>query len=172
MAVELVPMGRDAANVSPGDFLLCHRRGFVSACIRAGERIKTGKGSVVSHAAFIETAGDDPTLIEALTKGVCRTPLSAYRHVEYWIVRTKLTGDDQLQAVAFAQSCVGDKYGFATDLGIAIRFLTPGKGLWFGAGGTQICSGLVAQTQVRGWVNYPFEPAPCAPSDLFDFYIH
>lgn len=173
MTIELVPAGQDAIGAQPGDLILCHRKGFASACIRFGERLKTGKGAVVSHAAFVAThyMGHEATLIEALTKGVCVTPLSAYRHVEYWIVRTGLQGNDRAQAVSFAQSCLGQKYGWSTIIGLALRFCTPGKGLpGLLSNGTKICSGLVAQTQVRGWTIYPFEPASCAPSDLFNFY--
>lgn len=173
VSMKLVPVGTDAQYVRPGDFILCHRKGFASWAIRTGEALKGGQGSVVSHAAFVEGGrmGQDTMLIEALTKGVVRTPLTDYRQIEYWIVRTGLEGDDQAQAVNFARSCVGQEYGFATDAGIALRFMTPGHGLWFGMDGTQICSGLVAQAQVRGWVIYPFEPSSCAPSQLFDFYM-
>jgi hypothetical protein len=110
-------------------------------------------------------------LIEALTRGTVRTPLSAYREVEYWIVRTGLEGVDVDQAVAFARSCLGDEYGFLTDLGIGLRFLTPGRGLWFGMSGTEVCSGLVAQAEVRGPVIYPWDPASCSPGDLLRFYV-
>ena len=167
MRPEPVPIDEDAQDVRPGDFLLCHRKGFASWCIRAGERLKGARGAKVSHAAFCETPD---TLIEALTKGVVRTPLSAYREVEYWIVRTELQAEDQDQAVEFARSCVGQRYGFLTDFGIALRFLTPGRGLWLGMDGTEICSGLVAQTQVRGWANFPGDPAAMSPSELFDHY--
>lgn len=164
-ARELVPAGDDATDPRPGDFILCHRRGFVSWCIRKGTR------GPVSHAAFVETPG---LLIEALSHGVKRTPLAAYRNVEYWIVRSDLTGDDQAQAVAFARSCLGEGYGWATifglALGIAWRYLTPGRGLPALVGpGTRVCSGLVAQSQVRGWTVYPFEPSACSPTDLFDY---
>jgi hypothetical protein len=164
--IERVPAGENAAGVMPGDFILCHRRGFVAWMIRLGERLRLHRADV-SHAAFCE---DADTLIEALTHGTTRTPLNAYRDIEYWIVRALLVGDDAEQAVVFARTCLGATYGFVTDLGIALRFLTPGRGLWFGMTGTEICSGLVAQTQVRGWAIFPVEPAAISPQELFDFY--
>jgi uncharacterized protein YycO len=135
--------------------------------IRWGEAIRFGQDSFWSHAAFCETPD---TLIEALTHGVRRTPLQAYQPIEYAIVHTHLQGDDQAQAVSFAQSCVGQRYGFSTDLGIALRFLTPGRGLWFGMDGTEICSGLVAQAMVRGWANFLHNPASLSPSELGQYY--
>ncbi len=164
--MERVPAGEDAAGVMPGDILLCHRRGFVSWVIRLGERLRLRRADV-SHAAFCETPS---TTIEALARGVVRAPLTAYRPIEYWIVRAGLTGDDAAQAVAFARSCVGEQYGWLTDLGIALRFLTPGRGLWFGVEGTQICSGLCAEALVRGWVIYPVDAASISPQELFNFY--
>ncbi len=164
--IEQVPIGQTAQNVKPGDFILCHRKGFASAAIRLGERIRFKRG-LVSHAAFCE---DSTTLIEALTHAVVRTPLTAYDHIEYWIVRMHLHPVDQDQIVTFAMSCVGQHYGFLTDLGIALRFLTPGSGLWFGMNGTEICSGLVAQAMVRGWDNFPVNPAAMSPQELYDYY--
>lgn len=159
---EISPPGQTAL-VRPGDFLLCHRSGFVSSAIRLGERLKFKGGAEWSHAAFCET---EDTLIEALTKGVVRNPLSEYHEIEYAVVHTALYGDDQAQAIAFARSCVGHKYGFVTDLGIGIRFLTPGRGLWFGMSGTEICSGLVAQAMTRGWMIFDENPASLSPSEL------
>jgi hypothetical protein len=160
---EISPAGSTPASVRPGDFILAHRKGFASWAIRTGERIRYGKGANWSHAAFCET-GD--TVIEALTKGVARNPLSTYHGVEYALVHTGLYGDDQQQAIAFARSCVGQEYGFLIDLGIALRFLTPGRGLWFGASGTEICSGLVAQAMTRGWMIFDENPASISPSEL------
>jgi hypothetical protein len=163
MSYEICPPGVDATNPQPGDFILCHRAGFASSVIRLGERIKFRPGANWSHAAFVETPD---TVIEALTKGVVRTPLAAYRDIEYVLVRTGLVGDDRQQAVAFAQSCVGQKYGWVTDLGITLRFLTPGRGLWFGMDGTELCSGLVAQALCRGWKIFAVNPAAISPAEL------
>jgi hypothetical protein len=161
-AFEVSPSGH-TASPSPGDFLLCHRRGIVSAIIRWGERLRFRSGSRWSHAVFVETS---TTIIEALARGVVRTPLESYHNTEYVLVRTGLSIDDAAQAVAFARSCLGDAYGWATIIGDALRFLTPGRGIWFGAGVTRICSGLVANTQVRGWMIYDEEPSSMSPAEL------
>lgn len=164
---EVVPVGQDASNPQPGDFLLCHRKGFASAVIRWGERIRFRSGARWSHCALIETPD---TIIEALTKGVVRNPLSNYRHIEYILVRTELSQEDQAQAIAFARSCIGEPYSFLTDFAIAIRFLTPGRGLWFGLNGSQICSGLVAQALTRGWAIFSKNPASISPAEVAQDY--
>lgn len=164
--IEHVPVGHDAQDAQAGDFILCHRKGFVSAVIRTGERLRQGGGSW-SHAAYIE--GPD-TIIEALTHGVARNPLSIYRHIPYAIVRTHLDPLDAAQANAFAQSCVGQRYGASIIFGIILRYMTPGKGLWFGMNGTEICSGLVAQAEARGWANFPDNPATITPRGLESYY--
>ena len=167
VAYDRVPQGEDALDPQPGDFILCHRKGLVSWLIRLGERLKFRSGSRWSHACFVETPD---TVIEALTHGVKRTPLSDYHNIEYIIVRTDMGAMDALQAVRFAQSCLGQSYGWLDDIAIAIRFLIPGRGLWFGLNGTEICSGLVAQCLVRGWANFPVNPASMSPAELGEAY--
>lgn len=160
--IEHIPGGADATTAQPGDFLLCHRRGIGSATIRLGERIKYHQG-YWSHAAYIITPTE---IIEALTGGVDRNPLSVYHDIDYALVHTALDPHDVLQANAFAESCVGQRYGYLTDVGIALRFLTPGRGLWLGMNGTEICSGLVAQAEVRGPVNFAVDPSSISPTEL------
>ena len=162
MSYEICPPGV-TGQAKPGDFLLCHRRGFASWAIRTGERIRYGKGANWSHAAFCETSD---TIIEALTGGVARNSLDVYHDVEYALVHADLHGDDQQQAINFCRSMVGAKYGFLADFGIALRFLTPGRGLWFGMNGSEICSGLVAQAMTRGWMIFADNPASLSPAEL------
>lgn len=152
---------------NPGDILLCHRRGFVSACIRLGEALRLKGGDHWSHVAVCVS---ETEIVEALTKGVVKNPISVYQDIEYIVVHTGLTGDDAKQAVAFAESCIGQKYGWMIYPGIAMRFLTPGKGMWFGMNGTEICSGLAGQALVRGWANFPINPASLTPADLAIYY--
>ena len=166
-AIEVSPAGETAADTRPGDFILAHRKGVASFLIRTGERIRLRSGARWSHTAIIVAPG---VLVEALTHGVMQTPLAAYEHIEYVLVRTGLQGDDQRQAVAFARSCLGQRYGWTIIAGIALRFLTPGRGLWFGMDGTQICSGLVAQAQCRGWAIFPVNPSSITPAKLAECY--
>lgn len=161
------PAGAPVTGAEAGDFLLCHRKGFMSALIRAGERIRFRSGARWSHAAFVE---DGRSVIEALARGVVRTPLSVYTDVDVVLVRTCMNNVDRMQATRFVQSCLGQRYGFPTYLGLVLRFLTPGRGLYFGLDGTEICSGLVAQAMVRGWANFRVNPAQVTPAELAEYY--
>lgn len=167
---ESVPAGQDAQRPSIGDFILVNRQGVVPGLIRLGQWLRPSQRpwARFSHVACIATP--DGELIEALTRGVVRSPLSDYRDVSYVLVRAGLDEHDQAQALAFLQSCIGQRYGFLTDIGIALRFLTPGRGLWFGADGTQICSGMAAQMLVRGTANFKSNPASMAPAELGAYY--
>jgi hypothetical protein len=166
VVIKQIPAGQDTTG-APGDILLCNRKGFASWCIRTGETIKLGRKARFSHAAiFVKPDG----LVESLTRGVAETSLSVYRGVEYVHIATGLDAHDQAQAVNFALSCVGQKYGWLDDVGIGLRFLTPGRGLWFGMNGTQICSGLCAQAQCRGDKIFTLEPSSISPEELYNEY--
>jgi cell wall-associated NlpC family hydrolase len=158
--IELVPIGQDAVNPQPGDIIFCHRKGFTSRMIRFFEHLIRGD-SRWSHVAVVVKTIPEPMLVEALTKGVELNPLSQYRNIQYGIFRAKLAPTDQAQAVAFALSCVGQQYGWGTIFLIGVRMLSPHK-----LNGTEICSGLGAQTLVRGWANFATNPAYLSPSVL------
>lgn len=161
LKLEIIPPGEDAHGLRAGDVIFCHRKGLVSWMIRTGESIRGSHDW--SHVAVVE----QPTvLIEALTHGVSQSPLSKYRHIRYGVVRIPYTGEDRFQALCFAQSCIGQRYGMSVIMGIALRYLTPGQGLWFGMNGTEICSGLAGQMLVRGWYNFKVNPASITPTEL------
>jgi cell wall-associated NlpC family hydrolase len=152
-------------TLEPGDIIFCHRKGIVPWIIRTGQKLRNPKGSYWSHVAIV--ARED-YVIEALTRGVKRTHISEYSGIEFSVKKTSLQGMDTIQALNFAGQCVGQKYGWFTILGIALRFLTPGRGLWFGMNGSEICSGLVAQALVRGWYIFDYEPASMTPAELWE----
>jgi hypothetical protein len=164
-SVRMVPKG-SIVGAKPGDFMLTRRKGLVHTLIGLGERIRFRNAHWTHAALFVS-----PTVVvEALSHGVQYTNIACYENVEYLIVKPNLDPLDVAQACAFARSCVGEHYGFATILGIALRFLTPGRGLWFGLNGTEICSGLVAQALCRGWANFRMDPATITPAELGEFY--
>lgn len=159
---EFSPAG-ETAKVQAGDFILCHRKGLASKIIRIGEKVRWPQGAYWSHAACCI---NEDEIVEALTRGVVRNPLSEYHGIPYTVVHTELNENDAMQATAFALDCVGDEYGWSVIFGIALRFLTPGRGLWFGMNGVEICSGLVAQAETRGWKIFKENPASITPTEL------
>lgn len=168
LQAEDVSPGLDAKYAEAGDFILCHRKGFAAWCIRQGERLHFKPGSRWSHAAFCE---DDMFVIEALTHGVRRTPLAAYRNVEYTLVKTHMDPKDAEQAIAYARHLLYEKYGWLEILGVALRFLTPGRwGLYFGSSRTTICSGLVANALTRGDAIFDVEPSTMTPAELASYH--
>lgn len=170
MGYELVAAGADASAVAVGDFILVARSGPVSALIRIGQSIRPAQRPWrrLTHVAFIASVDGD--LIEADWRGVARTHLSAYRQKPYVHVSAGLAASDQAQAKAFAESCVGQSYGRVVILGCALRMLTPGRGLWFGMNGTEICSGLQAQALCRGDAIFKANPASMIPAELAAAY--
>lgn len=172
MHVRRYGPGESAQSFTPGDFILTHRNRLYSWVISHGQRLAfRGKDRPYahwSHAAFVETT--EGGLIEARGPGVVRHPISEYENVEYHYVHIDMDDHDRTQAVAFAQACVGQQYGFLTILSLSLMLITrslPIVGEFsFGLNGTEICSGLVARCMERG--KYIFKKAPntIMPGDL------
>jgi len=171
MSHELVAAGAQPQGpLFPGDFILVHRTGIIPGLISLRQRLYyPAQWTRWNHAAFV--AHPDGSLIEALARaGVVHSHLWDYHASDYVLVHTDLCMADRRQAVAFAQSCVGQHYGWFTDLAIAISVAPPGKGLWFGLDGTEICSGLVAQALCRGPAIFTGNPGSVMPSGLAAYY--
>lgn len=152
----------------PGDFILCHRKGIVSAIIRWGERLRFRSGSRWSHAAFCACNG---TIFEIQIDGAQHVNIDEYRDIEYLIVHTNMADPDFRQAwwYSIGELTSDHKYGWLTLLGTATRMLIPGRGIWFG-GRTNICSGFVAQCLVRGDAVFSVNPASLTPAELAEHY--
>ena len=154
----------------PGDFILTHSSGIYGRLIRLGEAIRyRGAEKVFAHwshaAIFINDAGD---IIEALGGGVQQRNISVYDATEYVVVHLPATTapGDRMHAVAFADFCLNDKYGWLTIVSIALCLLTGAK-LSFGVDGQQICSGLVARSSERiGEIFTEGDPWQLMPADL------
>lgn len=154
----LSPAGH-TAEVREGDFILCHRTGFASSAIDWFTRSKW------SHAAYCRSSS---LLVEALTKGVTKTPLAAYHDVVYLHVATNLDNHDVIQASHFIDTCIGRQYGWGTIAGIFLRQLHFPS--FMAASGTPICSGLVAEALTRGPAVFSIEPGDLDPAQLADEY--
>ena len=164
--------GEMAPEYAVGDFILCHRKGFASACIRIGQRIAPrfrGQREYAfwSHAALIVSSEGD--LVEALTQGVVRSHIEDYRDVEYTLVRVHAEPLDQGQILRFASKVVGEKYGWSTILCVGLGLMTGGS-LTFGFQGHMICSGLVALAEERMGAYFDRLAEDIVPADLARYY--
>jgi len=172
-SVEIYGPGEEVLNPQPGDFILTHGSDWTSKLIRFGQGLrfhgKDRKYTYWNHAAII--VDEHGGLIEALGNGVCKTNISRYKPVEYYLVRLGTTADvtDRAEAVKFAEWSLGEPYGWLTILSIAIGLLTGGK-FTFGYEGQAICSGLVARAMERTKAIFNRNPEDVMPADLAKYY--
>lgn len=166
MTVSLIPAGAEPATLTPGDLLFVDRPGFIPGMIKLGQRIRPDLRPWADFAHVVCVYDDRGLAVEALTGGVCWAHTDKYLHVPYVHVATGLDEHDQVQAQDYLRRHVGDRYGFEVDAGIAMRYLTPGRGLWFGLCGTEVCSGLAAQMLTRGDWDFQVNPASMGPAEL------
>lgn len=164
--------GDTAHHYQVGDFILCHRKGFASACIRFGQdyspRFRGHRAyGYWSHAALIVSEQGD--LVEALTKGVVRSHISDYAHVEYTLVRVNAEPLDQQEILRFADKIVGEKYGWSTIFCVGVGLVT-GCSFTFGFQGHMICSGLVALAEERAGAYFDRLAEDIVPADLARYY--
>jgi uncharacterized protein YycO len=169
--VERYEPGKAATDFEPGDFILTHRNHLVSRLIRLAQKIRgrEKKYSYWSHAAVIVER--DGSLVEAETKGVVRSPLSKYELEEYHLVHLGRTADerDRKQVVAFAESLVGQPFGYLDLFSVGLSLLTGAK-VNVSYESHLMCSALVARALERTDAIFPDEPAYMLPADLARYY--
>ncbi len=164
--------GQSVEHISRGDFLLTHGNEWSSALIRVGQGLRyrgdAKKFAHWSHAALF--ADEDGTIIEAVESGVQQRNVSVYHDTEYHVVHlTEASAADRTYAVAFARHCMGDLYGFLTDLSLCGTLLTGSK-FFFGLDGQIICSGLVARALERTGAIFQYDPWNMLPADLAEAF--
>jgi uncharacterized protein YycO len=168
------------SDYRPGDFILTHGDAWTSKLIRFGSRLRyhgdKAPFAKFSHSAMIVSATGD--LVEARKSGVERSHLSDYKYRTYVVIDSKSpafpTGETvnaafRVNSVKFAESCVGNKYGYITCVAIGLNLLTGGK-FDFGIDGQEICSGLVSRCLERFGYIFPRDPAHQMPADLAVFF--
>jgi|ERR1035441_2617232 uncharacterized protein YycO len=168
-------MTSPALIAKEGDILLIKTNHFVSRLIRFGQR---GYGREAASWNHCGVCIGNFEIVEALTGGVVRSPIDKYPTADVRVLKAisfpddgKFTtaGDMSMRAnsIAFALSCIGEKYGYATIAAIALKVLCRGK--WnFGVQGTSICSGLAARCLERLGYNFqPYDPSELTPAYLF-----
>jgi uncharacterized protein YycO len=168
--------GQDATPTEflPGDFILTHGKSVFSYLIRFGQGLRFwGRDRQYTwwnHAAMIISG--DGNLIEALGAGVECTNIVKYRATEYHLVHLSsavANEHDRQQSVKFAEWTLGQRYGWATIVSIAISLLFGGK-FTFGFDGQFICSGLVARALERTNAIFDRSPSHIMPADLAKYF--
>ena len=169
--VERYGPGEAATDFKPGDFILTHRRHLISRMIRLAQKIRgrDRKYSYWSHSAVIVDA--DGSLVEAESKGVIRSPLGKYSPEEYHLVRLGGSADDRdrKQVAAFAESLVGQPFGFLDMFSVGLSLFTGAK-VNISYESHLMCSALVARALERTSAIFDDEPAHMLPADLARYY--
>lgn len=160
--------GESVDQPEPGDFVLTHSDGLTCKLIRFGQQLRyRGPDSGFahwSHAALVVSSGGD--IVEAIQSGVQQRNLSEYEGAEYHVIHLlDATPKEREHAVAFAEHCVNDSYGYLTDLSLGLSLLT-GRRFFFGEEGQMICSGLVARALERTGAIFPYDSWHMLPADL------
>jgi hypothetical protein len=128
--------GEDITNPRPGDVILIRGRGWLGRIIRAVQRVRYRKQvdrpfAYWSHAALVVTPWH---LIEVISAGVIMHKIEKYRDQDYHYVYLELSESGRSKAVAFAYSCLRQKYGVSSFLLLAAsvllgdRFKVPDRG--------------------------------------------
>lgn len=156
------------AEVAPGNFVLTHGKSWVSHLISFGEWLRFGntREQYWTHCALIVDAKG--ALIEAQGGGVKRNTIGNYVKTHgdpVQVVETGLDAEGRAKAVRYAESRLGQEYGFAQFVSIGFTCLT-GLNFEFGLDGTEICSQLVANALMEGGVIFKRDSAQMTPADL------
>jgi uncharacterized protein YycO len=163
--------GKAASDFKPGDFILTHAHHPVSRMLRLAQKVRgrERKYSYWSHAAVI--VDEDGSLVEAEARGVVRSPLSKYEFVEYHLVHLGSSADDRdrKQVADFAESLVGQPFGFLDMFSVGLSLFTGAK-LNISYASHLMCSALVARALERTSAIFNDEPAHMLPADLARYY--
>ncbi len=168
-SVERYGPGEGPKEFTPGDFVLTHRHNPISRLISVGEKRRfRGADAVYAHWSHCALLVDrDGALVEAESTGVRRGPISRYRAGEYHLVRLgpEFEPAARQRAVDYANSQVGQAFGYLALVGVAI-FLLTGWPLRLMRRNHQICSGLVVRALQAGGLLTGVDPAVTLPADL------
>ena len=165
--LEVCPAGQEVATIQPGDFFLMHGSNPISKVIQLGQKLKfPGKDkhfAYWTHAGmFVNNSGD---IIEAEGVGVAKNHISFYKDVKYVVVHIQASAEDRQEMLDFAESCLGEPYGWITILSISLSLLT-GLKLSFGFDGQEICSGLITRALERTSFIPQRDASHTLPADL------
>jgi len=166
--VERYGPGDEAGELTPGDFILAHRRHVIAALISQAEKRRfQGADSVYAHWSHAAVVVEGRAVVEAETRGVVRSPISKYKDGEYHLVRlgSELDGAARQRVSAYAESQIGQAFGFL-DLAGASIYLVTGLPVRIVRGHHEICSSLVVRSLQQGGLLRELDPALTLPADL------
>src|SRR5689334_14248116 len=160
--------GEEAAEMSPGDFILAHRHHPVAGLISLAQKRRFhGPDQVYahwSHCAVVESSG---RLIEAESNGIVRSPISKYREDEYHLVRMdgELDAAGRERAAEYARTRVGEGFGYLDMFSLSIYCLV-GQRVRLVHGDHEICSSFVVRSLQHAGLLEELDPALTLPADL------
>jgi cell wall-associated NlpC family hydrolase len=121
-----------------------------------------------SHVALVTS--EHGRIVEVLPSGVVARNVAKYRLCEYHYVHIDAPDAARSDAVAFAESCVGQPYSVGALLGLGVALLTGGK-VSVAERGQQSCAALVARALARETrASFPRAPADMTPADIAEYY--
>jgi hypothetical protein len=159
--------GESVAAPRPGDVILIRGRGWVGRIIRAVQRVRYRKRedhpfTYWSHAALIVTPWH---FVEVIPTGVVMRKIEYYRDHEYHYVHLELSESDRSRAVAFAYSCLREKYGLSSFLLLAVSVLL-GDRFKFPDRGHHGCVSLIVRALQHAGMTFEQRPNDMMPADL------
>ena len=171
--VERYGPGDSATQFDPGDFILTHRFRPIAGMIKIAQELRF-RGPDSAYARWTHCAlvvAEDGAIVEAESLGVERGRISKYTSREYHLVRLgpDFGPEQRKHAVAYANSRVGEAFGFLALTGAAL-FLLFGLRLRLMRKDHQICSGLVVRALQKGGLLRDADPALMLPADLAKIY--
>lgn len=158
--------------MKPGDIVFFRRRDRVSRIIQLGQWLQyKGRLKPYTYWTHVAIAVDDKSIIEASVHGIRVNTIDAFKDHNF-VYDIGASDGDRARVVAFARSCVGETYGWADIITIALSILTNGSVI-IGLDGTEICSSLAARALehanlLLGQDGKPFHNQTCKikPADL------
>jgi hypothetical protein len=139
---KMVPPGKSLSSFVPGDIVLTHGDKPVMKAIRFGERIKyhgsDQRYAYWNHTFIVTTA--EGGIIEAKHGNVNRNMIKEYEPKWYAVINPKLSDDRRADMIKFAESCLGQDYGFLTILGIGAWIATGGHLIQVSSLFAELCS--------------------------------
>lgn len=156
----------------PGDLIGFKTPGFFAALIRFGQRLSGVLHEEITHIAVVVDDADDPEIVQSV-RLVDSVRLSSYGKTPYIVIPFPGADANRADVVAFANSCVGRKYGVLSVISRGINCLTP-KWWQFGCSraGDMDCSTLGARSLEHGGVVIPWDDAfQVMPGQLADAYF-